>query len=737
MRITSIGGGPGGLYAAILLALADPRHEITVYERNAADDTFGWGVVFSRATLAELSDADAPSYRRIMHASARWDPVDVWFLGQRIRARGNGFAAIARKRLLGILQGRCAELGVDLRFQTEVEPAEQLDADLVLGADGVNSPTRTAFAGAFRPRLTREGGKFIWLGTTKMLDAFTFFFREHAAGWFHAHAYPFSEELSTFIVETDEATWRAAGLDHAEADPPSPGRSDEASIAFCAELFAEDLDGHELLGNSSRWIDWVTVRNRAWRHGNVVLLGDAAHTAHFSIGSGTKLAMEDAARLARAVQVERGVDAALTAYESDRRAVVDRTQQIAGESLDWFARYHRYVGFEPPQFAFSLLSRSTRVTHENMRRRDPILVGGLDRWFAERSGLVVDAAPLLAPPPPAFTPLRVGATTFANRLILATRPQGGSDEGAPTDARRRAVACLARGGAGLVLVEGVAVSPEARTTTADLGLYRDAHVGAWKELVADAQSAAGTPVGVHLRHAGARGATRSRAEGADRPLREGAWPLVAASPLPYTPASQRPQELDEAGMDALRDAFATAASAADHAGFDLLEVDVAHGYLLAGFVSPLTNQREDRYGGALERRLRFPLSVLAAVRGAWPAGKPLSVRCTASDLQRGGISEDEAVAAARRYVDAGADLLHVVAGQTTPRSRPEYGTAFNAPWADLIRNRVGVRTITSGAIPSPAEANHVLAVGQADLCVLGRPLPRSAEWLTEPRKDWT
>jgi anthraniloyl-CoA monooxygenase len=736
MRIAIVGGGPGGLYFAILAKRADPSREIVIYERNAPLDTFGFGVVFSAATLGELEDADQASYDQIMAACARWDPVEIRYGDERIRAAGNRFAAISRKTLLNILQRRCHDLGVDVRFTTEVDDPARLaeEADLLLGADGVNSLTRKTFETTFQPRLTPEAGKFIWLGTTMPLDAFTFVFRRNEHGCFQVHAYPYEEHTSTFIVECDERSWRNAGLHEHRDTALEPGQSDHASIAYCAELFADVLGGHTLIANNSKWVDWVTVGNKTWRHENVVLLGDSAHTAHFSIGSGTKLAMEDAIALARALDRRPALDDALADYESERRASVERVQAAAAESLDWFARYHRYLHFEPPQFAYSLLTRSTRVTYENLRTRDPRLVGALERWFAERSGVGAKGVPLIVAPQPAATPFRSGDCEFSNRLVLTAPPETAARDGLCSEDQVHRLAELGRGGAGLLLMELVAVSAQARVTSGCAGLYTDAHEERMARLVEGVHGDVPTRVGVQLVHAGRRGSTRPRRDGTDRALRAGGWPLVAASPIPYTANSPTPSELDRAGMDRIRDDFVAAARRADRAGVDVLELHMGHGYLLASFLSPLSNRREDDYGGTLAGRLRFPLEVLESVRGVWPAGKPLSVCFQASDLQRGGLTEADAVEAARRLVESGADLLNVVAGQTTPHARPDYTTtAFYAPWSDLIRNRVRVPTIVSGAIPTVVEANDVLAAGKADLCILGRPLPEEPDWLARTR----
>ncbi len=767
MRITSVGGGPAGLYAAILLAKADPANQVTVVERNPRDHTFGFGVVFSDQTLTTLRDADRRSHEQITAAFARWDAIDIRYRGQTIRCGGNGFSGLARRQLLDILQRRAEELGVRLLFATEADDPAALaaEADLLLGADGLGSPTRARFAATFQPRLTSHDARYIWLGTTKVFEAFTFSFRSNADGRFQAHAYPYDDRMSTFIVECDAASWRRAGLDQAgEAD----------SIAYCADLFAEDLEGHKLIGNASRWISFVTVRNRSWHAGNVALVGDAAHTAHFSIGSGTKLAMEDAIALAGALEAHADLPAALAFYESERRPVVERMQEAAADSCAWFESTDRYLGFPPPQFAFSLLARSRRVTYDNLRRRDRVFAHALDRWFAAgaagpgpagtgaaaigAAGAARAAGPdaaaigtagatgMVSQPPevaptPAFTPLRLRGRVFANRMVAAPCPADDAADGLPSDAWAGRLAAAGAGGAGLALAELVAVAAEARITSGCAGLWNRAQAERWRAIAAAVhQAGPAARFGLQLVHAGARGATRPRRWGTDWPLAEGGWPLVAASPLAYGPGSPLPAELDRAGMAAVAAAFVAAAERAATLGADLLELHFGHGYLLAGFLSPLTNRRADGYGGALAGRLRFPLELVAAVRACWPADRPLSVCLTAGDAAPGGLRPDDAVAAARALAEAGCDLVHVVAGQTTAASRPAYGRAFAAPLADLVRNRGRVPTLVAGNIATPAEVDTIVAAGRADLCVLGRPSLPDPPWLastpSRPAPGW-
>ena len=703
MRIGVLGGGPAGLYFALLAKRADPAHEITVVERNAPDATFGWGVVFSEETLGALRDADHPSYTEISDTFARWSAIEVVYGGRTVRSGGHVFSAIARRRLLEILQRRCRDVGVELAFQREAPDLELFaDRDLVVAADGVNSTARRLLAPHLRPTLDVHRSKFIWFGSDLSLDAFTFIFRTTAHGMFQVHAYPFDADTSTFIVECTEATWRAAGLDQA---------GEPESIAFCQDLFAPELDGHKLLSNRSLWISFVTVRCQSWHHGNVVLLGDAAHTAHFTIGSGTKLAMEDAVALAQALQRHpAALEAAFTDYELERQPVVERFQEAARDSATWFENVRRYDGFDPVQFACNLLTRSGRIGHLELTRRDPAFAATVDRRFAGRPETLVA-------PPPLFAPLGQRALTLANRVALAAGAEDDASDGRLAGGAAGRLAAAAAAGAGVVVSELVAVAPDGRVTPGTPGLWADDQAGPWAEAAREL-AANGSALALRLGHAGRRGATRPRRSGVDRPLPDGGWPLLAASAIPYTPASTVPKAADAGDLDRVADQFAAAAGRAAGAGVQVLVCDLAHGYLLGGFLSPLANRRDDELGGSPEGRLRFPLRVVDAVRAAWPDDRPLWAALTVTDWAAGGLEPEEAVAAARVLAAHGCDLIQVTAGQTTAVTRPDYGRFHLVGWSDLVRNDAGVPTMAGGGLTTADEVNTILAAGRADLCLL-------------------
>jgi len=725
MRVCCIGGGPAGLYLSILLKKADPTHEITVYERNAADQTFGWGVVFSDDTLANLLDSDAETHQAITRAFAHWDSIDLHYRGETIRSTGHGFSGIARKKLLSILQRRAESLGVRIHYGTEIDPAQIRGYDLVVGADGIRSQLRSAHEAAFGPSLDVRKCRYIWLGTDKVFDAFTFLVEENEHGLFQVHAYRFDQETSTFIVECDEASWRAAGLDSMSVDE---------GIAYLERLFAAHLDGHRLLANNSSWINFVTVRNERWHHENMVLIGDAAHTAHFSIGSGTKLAIEDSIALADALGRATSVRDALALYEEERRGMVERTQKAAQDSLRWFENLKRYRDLEPLQLAFGLLCRSKRIGWENLELRDPTLVERMRGWFADRAG--VKTAPGEPLPPPMFTPFRLRGMELKNRVMVSPMCTYSATEGVPDDFHLGHLLARAMGGAGLVMAEMTNVSPEGRITPGCTGIYDDEQAEAWKRIVDAVHARTDAKIGLQLGHAGRKAATCLPWDGgSDEPLPSGAWEILGPSPLPYLPHGQIPRVVDRSEMDRLVAAYAAAARRAEHAGFDIIEVHFAHGYLLSSFLSPLSNVREDEYGGSLENRMRFPLEVFRAVREAWPADKPISVRISATDWVPGGFTGHDAVRVAVALKALGCDVIDVSTGQTSIHAKPVYGRMWQTRFADQVRHEAKIPTIAVGNISTWDQVNTILAAGRADLCALARPHLADPHWTLHAAVD--
>jgi anthraniloyl-CoA monooxygenase len=718
MKIACLGGGPGGLYSAILLKKALPEAEIAVHERNRPDDTFGFGVVFSDATLANLGEADAESYAEIRRHFAHWDDIHVHLKGGLWRSTGHGFCGCSRQVLLDILQARARTLGVELAFQREFDGIEEFrDRDLIIAADGVNSGIRKRHARHFAPEIDFRPNRFIWLGTTFRFPAFTFIFKENEHGLWRVHAYQYQDGMATFIVECTDETFRRTGLDPEDED---------GAVAYCERLFARELDGHALLKNRSIWRSFPNLRTEHWHFGNVVLIGDAAHTAHFSIGSGTKLAMEDAIALSRAVAAQPGdIPAALAAYEAQHRPEVETVQRAAAVSERWFEESERYYHrLEPIQFVFSLLTRSLRISHENLKLRDPALVARVDRWFAEKaanqSGVNAPPSRSGAAPPPMFTPLRLRGMVLSNRVVVSPMCQYSAEDGTINDWHLVHLGSRAMGGAGLVIGEMTDVSREGRITPGCAGMYKPEHVAAWRRVVAFVHRHTPARIGMQLAHAGRKASTRLGWEGYDEPLAEGGWPIMAPSPIPYFPHSPVPREMSRADMETVREDFVRAAAMAEEAGFDLLEIHFAHGYLLSSFLSPLTNRRTDEYGGALENRMRFPLEVFAAVRGAWPAEKPISVRISATDWAEGGFDGADAVALAAALKALDCDIVDVSAGQVVPWQRPVYGRLFQTPFSDRVRLEAGIPTMTVGNISTYEDVNSVLAAGRADLCVLAR-----------------
>jgi len=713
MKIVCIGGGPAGLYFALLFKKARPEAEITVVERNAPGVTFGWGVVFSDETLSYLEENDRPTHEAITASFAHWDAIDIHYKGVCLRSGGHGFSGIARRELLVILQDRCRELGVKLVFDTEVDDHEAVverlgGADLVIACDGVKSKIRDRYASAFKPSIDLRSARYMWLGTKKLFDAFTFYFEENEHGMFQVHAYRFDEHTSTFIAECDEASFRAAGLEKATTDE---------SIEYLEKLFGKHLGGEKLLPNRSQWAQFPTVKNERWSHGNVVLMGDAAHTAHFSIGSGTKMAMEDAIALAKALLAHpTNVPKALEAYEEERRPIVERTQKAAQDSLLWFENVKRYRELDPTQFAFSLLTRSKRITFDNLKLRDTAFAEHVRSWHEERAPGAKPNAPAM------FTPFQLRELVIPNRVVVSPMCMYSAVDGLPNEFHFAHYTARAMGGAGLVMCEMTDVSREGRISPGCAGMYLPEHLEAWRRIVTNVHGQSASKIGMQLGHAGRKASTKLMWEGSDRPLESGNWPIMSASPLPYFPDSQVPREMDRSDMDAVKADYVRAAQWADEAGFDLLEVHMAHGYLLASFISPLTNVRKDAYGGSREGRMRYPLEVLEAVRAVWPKHKPLSVRISATDWLPGGIEDEDVLELARYLKERGTDVIDVSCGMTTPHSRPRfYGRMYQAYWADMVRNEVKIPTITVGNISTADQINTLILSGRADLCALARP----------------
>ncbi|MBB4065915.1 bifunctional salicylyl-CoA 5-hydroxylase/oxidoreductase [Gellertiella hungarica] len=734
MRIVCIGGGPAGLYFGLLMKKLHPQHSITVVERNRPYDTFGWGVVFSDATMESMKVWDPESAAEIQDAFNHWDDIEVWFKGTRQRTSGHGFVGIGRKKLLNILQKRCEALGVELLFETEVNSdLEFPDADLIIASDGLNSKIRNAYADVFQPDLVVRPNRYIWLGTKRLYDAFTFDFRKTEHGWFQAHIYKFDNETSTFIVETTEEAYEKHGL--GELDQ-------QGSIDFCENLFSEVLEGAPLMTNArhlrgSAWLNFNRLICGKWSHFNgkshVVLMGDAAHTAHFAIGSGTKLAIDDAIELTNQFQKlgheKDKIPAVLDAYEEIRRVDVARIQNAARNAMEWFEVVgRRYADtLEPEQFMYSMLTRSQRISHENLRLRDKTWLEGYERWFAARSGINVKEGERA--PPPMFTPYTVRDLTLKNRIVVSPMAMYSAKDGLINDFHIVHLGSRALGGAGLVFGEMTCVSPDARITPGCLGLWNEEQAAGWKRLVDFVHEYSGAKVGIQLGHAGRKGATKLAWEGIDQPLPESeTWPLISASALPYLKHSQVPRAMTREDMDRVKADFVRATELAVTTGADWLEFHAAHGYLFSAFLSPLTNRREDEYGGSHENRARYPLEVFKAIRAIWPKEKPMSVRLSCHDWFEGGNTPDDAAIFAEMFREAGADLIDCSSGQVWKEEQPVYGRLFQTPFSDKIRNEIHVDTIAVGAISEADHANSIIAAGRADLCAVARPHLADPAW---------
>ncbi len=735
MKVAVIGGGAAGLYFALLAKKAWPGWRIAVFERNRSDDSFGFGVVFSDETLDNFRDHDAASYDAIRDVFVFWDEIDFVFHGETIRSAGHGFCGCSRRELLAVLQRRCAELGVDLRFETEIgDPAALGEFDLVVGADGINSTVRERYRDRFRPSIEHRRNRFLWLGTTRPHDAFTFDFAENEHGIWVLGAYRHGVGESTWIVEAPEATWESAKGEVADLAEPE-------LLAYMERLWADRLDGHRLIANRSVWRIFPMIRNQRWWHDNIVLLGDALHTAHYSIGSGTKLAMEDAIALYEAFRGGGALAEMLARFEEARRPEVERAQHASDTSVVWTENPARYRGMEPVQAAFSMLSRSKQVTYDNLRLRDAGFVDRVDAWFCARvrdSGLPVETDR-----PPMFTPFRLRDLVLPNRVVVSPMDMYSATDGQVGEFHLVHLGGLALGGAGLVFSEMLCVSAGGRITPGCAGLYDDSHAAAWKRIVDFIHAESDARVAVQLGHCGRKGSTRIGWEGMDRPLESGNWPLIAPSAIPYQKFNQIPRAMTPDDMARVTADFVGAAERARETGADMLELHMAHGYLLSSFITPVSNRRTDDYGGPLANRMRFPLEVFDAVRAAWPEEKPISVRISATDwVGSGGIEGADAVAIAAMLRDRGCDLIDVSAGQTTPDARPVYGRMFQAWLSEQVRNEAGVPTIAVGNVTSADQVNTILAAGRADLVALARPhlanphftLDASAQYGVEPQR---
>ncbi|WP_065326396.1 bifunctional salicylyl-CoA 5-hydroxylase/oxidoreductase [Tritonibacter mobilis] len=724
MRIACLGGGPAGLYFAISMKLRDPGHDVTVIERNRADDTFGWGVVLSDETLDNLAANDATSAQSIRAHFAYWDDVALHFKGTRQVSSGHGFCGIGRKQLLILLQERARELGVDLQFETEAKSAEDYrkDYDLVVASDGLNSRTRSLYAETFKPDVDTRLCNFVWLGTHQTFkDAFTFIFEETEHGWVWAHAYQFDDDTATFIVECTQETFDAFGFG---------SMSQQESIKVCEEIFKDHLGGHALMTNAnhirgSAWIRFPRVLCEKWSHENVVLMGDAAATAHFSIGSGSKLALESAIALADLLHEKPDLQSPFEDYEEQRRLEVLRLQSAARNSMEWFERVERYLDLDPVQLNYSMLTRSQRISHENLRERDKDWLESAERWFMDQAGAPKDA-PLRAP---MFAPFRLRDMDLKSRIVVSPMAQYKAEDGCPTDWHLVHYGERAKGGAGLVYTEMTCVSPEGRITPGCPGLYAPEHEAAWSRIADFVHTQTDAKICCQIGHSGRKGSTQLGWDEMDAPLPEGNWDIVSASAIRWSDQNATPREITRAEMDEVRDQFVSAAEMADRAGFDMIELHAAHGYLISSFLSPVSNQRGDDYGGSLENRLRYPLEVFAAMRAVWPEGKPMSVRISANDwVGEDGVTPDEAVKIARAFWEAGADLIDVSAGQTTIDANPVYGRMFQTPFSDQIRNEAGICTMAVGNIFEADHANSILMAGRADLVAVGRPHLADPYW---------
>lgn len=726
MKIICFGGGPAGLYFAISMKLKNPDHQIEVYERNKAGDTFGWGVVFSDQTMDNLKENDKISADNILDSFAHWDDIDVHFDGNVTTSSGHGFCGIGRKKLLNILQERASELGIVQKFEENLDVADIdtrfSDADLIIASDGINSAVRNKYPKEFKAEVEKRANKFMWLGTKKVFEAFTFIFKKTEHGWIWVHAYRFDNDTSTFIIECSEDTWKAFGFDKMDQDE---------TCRAAEELFAEHLDGNELMSNAkhlrgSAWLNFNRVLCNKWHYKNIVLIGDAAHTAHFSIGSGTKLAFEDAIKLANVLNdSDLPLSEALDQYQDERHIEVLRIQSAARNSTEWFENIERYLNFDPTQFAYALLTRSQRVSHENLRLRDEKWLNEVENWFADK----YTSGKKLEHTPPMFTPFKLRNMELENRVVVSPMCMYAAEDGTIGDFHLVHYGARAQGGAGLLYTEMTDVCRDGRITPGCAGLYKDEHEVAWKRVVDFVHNNSNTKIAIQLAHAGRKGSTKRPWEGYDTPLDEGNWDIIGPSEVKWDKANQTPHAMTIDDMQEIKQSFVEATKRAEICGFDMVELHCAHGYLLSSFISPLSNKRDDEFGGSLENRMRFPLEVFKAMRAGWPKEKPMSVRISANDwVGDEGIDADDALEIAKAFKAAGVDIIDVSAGQTSPQAKPIYGRMFQTPFSDKIRNEADIATIAVGNIFEVDHVNSIIAAGRADLCALARPHLADPYW---------
>jgi anthraniloyl-CoA monooxygenase len=713
MKITVIGGGPGGLYFSILTKKAMPHCQIDIYERNKPDDSFGFGVVFSDETLGEFLKRDMKSYELIRSKFAYWDDIIIARDGESVTIAGNGFCGCSRKTLLQLLQQRCLEEGVNLHFEQNVDDLSQFaDSDIILATDGIGSAIRTQYQKEFGTKIELKKNRFVWLGSTKPLDAFTYFFRSTPHGTIVAHSYQYEEGMSTWIFECSDETWKKHGFEVTnEAD----------TMAKIAEIFAAELDGHPLISNKSHWRQFPHVTNENWYHNNIVLLGDAKATAHYSIGSGTKLAMDSAIGLSDAVIANpNDVKAAFRQYDKSRRNTVEMIQYAAIVSLDWFENMDRHIQHSFQQFAFGCMTRSKKVTYENLRLRDSSFTDKVLKEFIHKCHAELVSAS------PAFTTFKLRNLELHNRIVMSSMGQYVAENGLVNDWHFQHYTSRAVGGLGLILTEMTAVSDTGRITEGCAGIYTESQVNAWKRITDFIHQYTQTKIGIQLGHSGRKGCSKIPWESQFQGTK---WKLLSASAIPFNENSDCPKEMTLEDMKLVKIQFVQAAKNANEAGFDMIELQAHHGFLLASFLSPLTNIRTDDFGGNVQNRLKYPLEVFTAIREVFPTEKPISVRISATDWAENGISETDVFVISEAFKKAGADIINVSTGNTVANQKPQTGRMWQTPFSDAVRNTVHIPTITAGYIQDIDQINTIILNGRADLVALGRPLLLDANFV--------